>query len=213
MTRARGSLSAALALAALVAASSASANEAGRCVGDPLEVPLASVEARAGVLANALKRDGSIRVVAARLLDEATAAARRARPPGEVCSEACPAAAPDVVLRSVPTAFRAADADAAHCQELLASTTEEPLVWERSFDDAQDLGDWIAAFSRGRGEDGRELYRLCDGACSPQYAWTIREAADGRLDVRADVVCGPPRDRDDDLYRVASGLVWTCGPS
>jgi hypothetical protein len=67
----------------------------------------------------------------------------------------------------------------------------------------------VGLFTRGKGDDGEELYRLCDGQCSPHYLWVISRDAD-RLVVDAEVTCGHARDRDDNRYDLSYGLRWVC---
>ena len=96
------------------------------------------------------------------------------------------------------------------CARLLDATSSEHLGFEsRTFETVGELGNWLDDFVRGRGAAGEDLYRRCDGRCSPQYEWIISPDG-GRLVLDTQVTCGHARNRSDNEFELSYGLRWTC---
>jgi hypothetical protein len=187
-----------------LAGSAASADGAGRCSAITVEVPVAEVVASSGFVSNLLGTSSSLSSG-----EEITAA----RPPAGLCPAQCaPPEAPLVVVRSTPTAFLDDYSERALCARRLEETLKEPLRFERqTLGSAAEIESWVTDFVRGKGEHGEDLYRMCEGRCSPQYVWIIsRDESDSELVVDTQVTCGHARDKDVGLYELSYGLRWTC---
>ena len=160
----------------------------------PIVTPLAAETASAGYLSNLTNRSDSIRATSKRMLDNAIETAR---------SEA---GGQRVIFKSIPELSTKADADDQVCGRYQRTTTKQPLEFEdRRFASVDELTDWIMDFTQGKGADGESLYEQCPGKCSPQYTWRI-DPDETDLNVRASVVCGLPRDRDGNKYRLSTAL-------
>lgn len=193
------------ALIALLALPRLAAAEAPGCSapgGNPNETPLASRTATAGLWDNLRQNPGSIRVETRLLLEEAVAA-RSKHPPGS-----------SIAFSSVPAKFKTDYGEKADCEAMLEKTTKEPIVYaDRQFADLEQLSEWFAELSQGKGDDGKDLYRRCPGSCSPQYRSVISvpEAGSGApYRITASIVCGHARDKDDNKYQLGAALRWGC---
>jgi hypothetical protein len=160
--------------------------------------PVTTETASAGYLSNFTNRAGSIRATSKSMLTSAIETVR---------SETV---APRIIFKSTPELSTKSDSDDEMCKRLEKSTTKEPLQFDgKQFASVDDLTDWIMAFTQGEGEDGKSLYEQCPGTCSPQYTWWI-DSQKTELEVQARVVCGMPRNRDSDQYRLSVELVAVC---
>jgi len=194
---------------ALTGAAPTSGTEA--CGGITVEIPVERTMASAATLPNLLGLPRSLEAESHRMLGESEQVVASTVPPGDACPRHCtPFGVPEVVFRSVPAVVLDAYDEAEKCERLLDQTSRQPYRFgDRQFDSIDDLGDWIGLFTRGKGEDGQRLYRLCDGRGSPSYVWVISHEAD-RLVVNAEVTCGHARDRDDNRYELSYSLRWSC---
>jgi len=160
----------------------------------PVVTPLAAETASVGYLSNFTNRPDSIRATSKRMLDSAIETAR---------SE------PDVqrvIFKSIPELSTKVGADDQMCERYERATTKEPLEFEdKRFASVDELTNWIMDFTQGKGADGESLYEQCPGRCSPRYTWWIDPDETG-LTVEARVVCGLPRDRDGNKYRLSTAL-------
>ncbi|GMQ74969.1 MAG: hypothetical protein BMS9Abin01_0212 [Gammaproteobacteria bacterium] len=160
----------------------------------PIVTPLAAETASVGYLSNLTNRSDSIRATSKRMLDSAVETAR-----SEVAVQR-------VIFKSIPELSTKVDADDQKCERYETATTKEPLEFEdKRFASVDELTGWIMDFTQGKGVDGKSLYEQCPGKCSPQYRWRIDPDETG-LTVNARVVCGLPRDRDGNKYRLSTAL-------
>lgn len=159
---------------------------------------IASATASAGYLSNFTNRAGSIRATSKSMLSSAIQTVRSDN------------SARRIIFKSTPELSTKSDADDEMCRGLEERTKKAPLQFDdKRFAGVDELTDWITAFTQGEGEDGKSLYEQCPGKCSPQYTWWI-DPRESELNVKARVVCGPPRDRDSDRYRLSAELVALC---
>ena len=182
----------------LVGGAAAGDGVANQCNASPASTPLATETASAGFMANLGNRADSIRAVSKKMLNSAIATAR---------SDASPQR---IIFKSIPELSNKTTADDPMCERHEAATRKEPLAFdEKRFMTADDLTDWIMDFTQGKGTEGKLLYKQCPGKCSPQYTWWI-EPDETELLVKARVVCGLPRDRDGNSYRLSIELTAVC---
>lgn len=177
-------------------------------------IQMESQVATASTFANWMRREGSIRFESRRMFEEAKAHYRSGDMPVNFCPENCQVArAPKLIFTSVPNKFKTEYGDAEKCEAYLKKTRSEPLTYTQILEPEVDaLADWIGDFSQGDGDEGEKMYEDCDGSCSPQFSYDIRLRRD-KLEVTADVVCGPARDKDDNTYTIAYSFIWSCEPA
>lgn len=110
----------------------------------------------------------------------------------------------------VPREFLEDYSDKEKCHQLFERTKQTPMSFpQQSFQDLEGMSRWIGDFSQGKGNLGEELYRRCDGACSPQYHYSIwRNGEAYELVPRA--VCGPARDKWDNKYKISYSFRVFC---
>lgn len=114
-----------------------------------------------------------------------------------------------VVVESKPKKFLASSSDATYCKKKIKETKSSPLIYTgKIFSSQDDLSSWISDFSQGNGDEGKDLYKKCDRSCSPQYSYEIKETKSKKLNLKASVICGLPRDKGDNMY----SLSVSCGP-
>lgn len=96
------------------------------------------------------------------------------------------------------------------CGRYLEQTKHTPLVYKGIH--VQNMTDFVDQFSdlsQGEGEHGEDLYRRCDGDCSPSYKITITADNPG-LTAESIVVCGHARDKDENKHILVTQLLWNC---
>lgn len=179
-----------------------------------VDVAGGSALASASMWSNVRSANNSLKVQSRILLEQATASRKVMAPPDSGCPAGCkPAGPPLVVFRSVPNKFRADYSDAEMCKKLETQTRAAPFRYDgKSFASLDDLNSWFSDFSQGDGPDGKDLYRRCSGDCSPQYTNVIDVTTNSTFKLAADVVCGPARDKSDDLYRLSIAYRFVCRP-
>lgn len=175
------------------------------------EVPIDSSVASSKLWANVTGREESVRVQSKRLLDDAENGAAAVRPPEGLCPSYCRAPAqPQIVFSTTPTDFLSRYDQQDKCERLLRTTSQAPLSFDTlTFESIEQLNDWVQDFTRGKGPQGQELYRRCDGKCSPQYLWTISPAGE-KLMLETEVTCGHARDKEISRYRLSAAYRWVC---
>lgn len=173
------------------------------------DVPIASEVGSAGIMYNIAEHPASIRAVAGRLLNEALDRQKKAASAATACGD-CRDDKPRVVYRVGPINLLPKQEQQTVCRKLDAQTRARPFEFpSRHFESISALNDWVMAFSQGRGEEGKELYRRCEANCSPNYQFTIEPDQAG-LQVETRVHCGLARDRDSDDYDVSTALRLEC---
>lgn len=157
---------------------------------------ISSASASAGNWANLRNNPGSLRFESDRLLKEGYALLTSTDNSQKISM---------LALESIPQKFLVNYSDAAYCQQKLIATTKSPIQFNRlSFASVEDLSKWFGDFSQGSGKEGKELYALCDKSCSPQYSLEITSLA-GKVNVNASAICGPARDKNDDMFALCTG--------
>ncbi len=175
------------------------------------DVPIASETGSAGIMYNIAEHPESIRAVAGRLLNEAIDRQKKAQQDASACGDCDADDKPRVVYRVRPIHLLPDAEQQTICRKLDARTRVRPFEFPaRHFESISALNDWVMAFSQGRGEEGKELYRRCEANCSPNYQFTIEPDGAG-LQVETRVHCGLARDRDSDDYEVSTALRLECG--
>jgi hypothetical protein len=178
-----------------------------------IEVPAEHAVATAATVPNVLGLSESVQVESQRLL---TASERRAgseTPPRNPCPAHCALPEkPEILFRSVPSEVLTDYDGNDRCEELHDRTSAQPLTFDgRTFASLHEMSEWVGQFTRGKGEDGAELYRRCDGRCSPSYLWIISRSG-GRYVVATEVTCGHARNKESNRYDLSYSLRWTCRP-
>lgn len=192
-------LSLAIFSVACLASGAAAANDAGAdCGSSPELMPLETAVASAGFLANAGNSADSIRAISNRMLSSAIEKAKSAASPQRI------------IFKSIPDLSKKTTSDDQMCERHQAATSNKPLEFgDKRFATADELTDWIMDFTRGKGTEGKALYKQCPGKCSPQYTWWI-DPRESELLVKARVVCGLPRDRSGNKYQLSIALTAAC---
>lgn len=189
----------------------AKAKEVTDCSSHIRDVKVESSVALASMLANAQNKKGSIRFKTKEMLNKAEKDLASAEKPTDLCPSDCKLSdQPLIIFQSIPNNFLANYDQHEKCETLQNETEERPFTYgDREFDTMQDLENWFSSFSQGKGEDGKDLYKRCDGKCSPQYKNLI--SSDGnKLILTAEVVCGPARDKKDNRYQISYSYRWFC---
>lgn len=177
------------------------------------EIPIAKVEASAGTFANFRNSESSIKFQSNEIFERAKLQSAHLAVPENLCPPGCGLADSAVmVFRSVPQLLLPESDDAAHCAALFRATSAVPLRYDNSvIQSVDDLNEWIGDLSRGRGEAGEDLYLRCDLSCSPRYEYFISANRDNAgYTARASVVCGPERDKDNNMYNLEAFFRWSC---
>jgi hypothetical protein len=184
------------------------------CSSSYVDIAGTSALASASMWSNVRSASNSLKVQSRTLLEQATATRKLMAPPASGCPAGCkPAGPPLVLFRSVPNKFRAGHSDADMCLKLEVQTRTAPFRYGgKTFASLDELNSWFSDFSQGDGPDGEDLYRRCSGACSPQYTNIVDVTTGSTLNLVADVVCGPPRDKSDDQYRLSIAYRFACRP-
>lgn len=108
-----------------------------------------------------------------------------------------------ISITSVPNKFLLDSSDNEYCSNKLTSSKSNPLNFSPDiFNSIDEANSWIGNFSQGKGKEGEDLYIKCDRSCSPQYTYQVKKLEAGKIEVKALVICGLPRDKDDNLYNI-----------
>lgn len=177
------------------------------------ELRLKKVLASSSVMANWRNAAGSIKAESNAIFLQAKAAAETVSKPENFCPKRCiTPERGEMLFRSIPNKFRSDYSEAAHCNELLALTSKEPLRYQSDrIETVDDLNQWIGDLSQGNGKEGKDLYKKCDGSCSPRFEYHItKNISSTGYTVKASIICGPARDKDDGQYILESLFRWVC---
>lgn len=197
-------------VAFLFLVNSAVADETDKCSAATKDISEDSTLATASFFANERNKPGSIRYESSSMLEKAEKKLSDAEKPEDLCPPGCQLAEkPEIVFKSIPNKFETDYPDYDKCQKLLNETEKNPFNYNKQFSSMGEVEDWFSDFSRGKGTDGKDLYKKCDGSCSPQYTFIITEEG-SNLKLDASVVCGHERDKDDNQYRLSYSYRWTC---
>lgn len=168
------------------------------CIPSSEPTKLESGPASAGYISNLTNGAGSIRAESHRMLAAAIETAQSKNPANWVKFTAIPTLAKD-----------SGDADQM-CARNEEATRKQPLEFaEKHFDSVDDMTSWIMDFTRGKGDEGKSLYKQCPGDCSPQYTWWVEPQQNG-MTVKPSAVCGMPRDRDGNMYELTTAIAPPC---
>jgi hypothetical protein len=109
-------------------------------------------------------------------------------------------------IQSIPNKILGSYTDKAYCETKLLETIDNKLLFTSpKFKSLDELNSWIGDFSQGKGADGAQLYQQCDKTCSPSYEYKIsfRSEPKTEYEVKALVICGHARDKDDNQYSLS----------
>lgn len=180
------------------------------CSVQPAANAQANILASAAAWSNLRNQAGSIRFESGRLVASALSKLPQDNSSSASCKLDCASPKPAVMFTSVPNRFLKEYSDRDRCEQHLKKTKANPLQYTaRKFRSLEEFNAWYGDFSQGKGKDGADLYKNCDGSCSPQYSTLIKPQG-SVLEVDAQVVCGPARDKDDNQYKLSYSYIWTC---
>lgn len=194
---------------AVVASNDVSADEM-QCEPTPSEYALDNAMGSVAVMANLRGSADSIKVVAKSLLDKALGPQSG---PAINCSANCASTNSAVIYRVEPSAYLAENKQRSECIDYERKTSAQPLKFAtQRFTSIDELNTWIAAFSRGKGAQGKALYRACTSNCSPRYTFVIETQGDSSYAITPEIICGLARDKRNSDYHLATSLYQQCHP-
>lgn len=172
----------------------------------------ASTLATANSLPNLREAKGSLNFESKQMLKTAEAQRKKEKPSVGACPSECKLFdSPKIVFYSEPNVFLKDYSDKTKCLAYLEKTIKEPIKFSKqTFSSMDEFASWFADFSQGKGEKGRQLYKLCDGQCSPKYR-TIIQYVNGQIVAEPEVICAEARDKSENNYLVSYGFLWSCG--
>jgi hypothetical protein len=181
---------------------------ASECAAHSPDQPLAEAFGSVALMANLRRRPDSIRTVAKELLADALG---HGASPLASCPSGCAPASKAVVYRVAPTAYLDGAKQPEDCLALEQQTTVTPFLFpEKHFGTLDDLNDWIMDFTRGKGPEGKALYRMCTSSCSPRYTFVIDGSGAAGFSIGSEVLCGRARDRSNTRYSLSTALRARC---
>lgn len=177
-------------------------------------VPLETSKANASIFSNWMNRKGSVKYESERIFNRAKNDFAHLKPPRIKLSKG-------LTLRSIPYLHFSSSPfqnsvghpDFEYCQKLENITKSQPIRYSNStLRSVTALIDWISDLSQGKGELGRDLYQRCDRACSPRFDYQITQVELSREHYLVDVsiICGLPRDKEDNNYQLKTFYRWSC---
>jgi|688.fasta_scaffold80911_2 hypothetical protein len=178
------------------------------------DTPIKTIQASASVWSNFRQSSGSISYESNEIFEMAKVASTTLTPPTSLCPKGCMLnGKAELFFRSAPHKIKEDYDDKEYCQNLQRKTEKEPIRYQTvDLRTVDDLNDWIGDLSQGKGEDGADLYRRCDRSCSPRFEYTVARrgnSPDNYL-VRASIICGEARDKDDNMYDLEAFFRWEC---
>jgi len=109
-------------------------------------------------------------------------------------------------IASKPQKLLSDYSDKVYCEAKKQETSNTKLIFASpKLGSLDNLNSWIADFSQGKGKQGGELYEKCDKTCSPEYEYQIsyNNEKGEQYEVKALVICGHARDKDDNQYKLS----------
>jgi hypothetical protein len=194
----------------ILIANMAVADSGDKCSGVEKVVKQESTLATASFFANERDQAGSIRYESGAMLEKAESNVGTAQKPADLCPAGCQISEkPEVIFKAVPNKFLSDYSDYDKCQKLLEETEKTPFSYTEHFSSIDQIESWFSDFSRGKGEDGKDMYNKCSGKCSPQYELIISKEG-SKLTLNAEVICGHERDKKDNQYELSYSYRWSC---
>lgn len=181
------------------------------CLAAYKDIPIDSTLATASSWSNIRNAEGSLRYESNRIITGSGEGIAGAAQPDSFCPAGCkPDSNPIVVFKSVPNKYLQDYEDAPKCEKYLAETLNSPITYDnKKFASLEELSSWFSDFSQGSRAEGKDLYKKCDGDCSPQYT-SFMEKITGGYRLSAKVVCGKARDKNDNQYKLSAAYRWRC---
>jgi hypothetical protein len=162
--------------------------------------PVEKTTATAAAWANLKKAEGSLRIESERLLSSAA----------KILSLSTTAKSPTLIFESKPKKFLSDYSDRADCEAKFKQSKAKPYTFgSLTFQSVEEINTWFSSFSQGKGEEGIKLYQLCSGSCSPQYKLSLTKKGSA-FAVATQVVCGPARDKNDNMYDLSLNEKFAC---
>lgn len=177
-------------------------------------VPLETTKASAAIFSNWMNRKGSVKFESERIFSRAKKDFAHLKPPSIKLSTGLAfRSIPYLHFSSVPFQNSVGHPDFGYCQNLERLTKAQPIRYSNNtIRSVNALIDWISDLSQGKGVLGRDLYHRCDRACSPSFDYQITqvELSSEHYLVDVSIICGPPRDRQDNNYQLTTFYRWSC---
>jgi hypothetical protein len=175
------------------------------------DVAIESTLATSSTYANLRGSSDSLKVQSKKLMSEAIANLDSAKPPQNTCPANCKVnSQPEIVLTSVPNKYLEDYSDKPVCLGLLKDSLAKPITFKNKFfDDLEGLNSYYAELTRGKGNDGEELYRICHSTCSPSFNSVVSKTTTG-FKMDSEMICNEARDKSEGLYKIASSYRWRC---
>lgn len=166
--------------------------------------PGKQVFATAGFLANIRDKPNSIKVRSKKIFNQNSFKNIHID-----CPKNCKVGLTEMIFSTIPSKFKTSYSDKTKCEKYLKKTSKQPIVYKKKFKTMEKLHKWYSEFSRGKEKEGEDLYKKCDGECSPSYKLFTKEM-NGEYDVRVEVICGHARDKSDNMYKLKTTLRRQC---
>jgi hypothetical protein len=177
------------------------------------DVPIITKLATSSTYANIRGSADSLKVLSKELMLTALSGADSATPPEGLCPSSCKVnPKPEIIFSSTPNKYLTDYDDQKVCQELKQKTLVAPIEFKNKvFKNLDDLNSYYADLTRGSGEDGKALYKICHSSCSPSYKSMINKS-DSAYKMDSVIVCNEARDKDEGMYSLSSSYRWSCSP-
>lgn len=130
------------------------------------------------------------------------------------CPASCKVVSTSIQFSAIPKKFLTSYSDRQKCLKHKKETLSSPLVYTGAvFKSAKEFAENFSQFSQGKGQQGGDLYKRCDGACSPQFNVEITPLGGESYKQSTKVICGEARDKSDGQYILKTTLVQHCSKS
>lgn len=172
-----------------------------------------SIETRAAsasLFDNWLNLRGTVRRESQLMFTQAQQRLRTLLIPPKGCPKPCKISEkPQMTFESLPSKILQGYSDSEKCESYFQKSKQDPITYEHNFSAVDDLVSWVQELSKGNGVDGEDLYRRCDGACSPRYYYSI-DLVSRPFSIKAKIICGHARDKSENMYNISFGFSWIC---